>query len=238
MTGRLTISTTNFISLKMCVKRRQEIVKKKEVRKELLGYVAIKGGTGLEVTVKQLTPLFFSCQISNNEWWSVEKWIWRTGAGVLLTPILEPSLSCEKAHSSQMRKPLEWRRRKHPMQLHNDVKWSKEFSSASSYSENPFRQATNIFASCCWPFVEIIVGRYWLPPLAEKELIYSSLHHKSSRRRWSWSHNDVAPSKYTSNPTVFIDIFFFREHRSARNKKIVLPAAVPSMALLLEGIQQ
>ena len=71
----------------------------------------------------------------------------------------------QKAHSPKMRKPLEWRRREHPMQLQNDVKWSKEFSSASSYSVNTFRRSTNIFASCCWRFVEIIVGRYWLPPL-------------------------------------------------------------------------
>ena len=46
MTDMVTISTTKLISLKMFVKRRQESVKKEEVREELLGFVAIKGGTG------------------------------------------------------------------------------------------------------------------------------------------------------------------------------------------------
>ena len=35
--------------------------------------------------------------------------------------------------------------------------------------------------------------------------------------------------KNNSNPAVFIGIFFFREHRSDRNKKVLLPAAVPSL---------
>ena len=73
-----------------------------------------------------------------------------------------------KAHSPKIRKPLEWRRREHPMQLHKYVEWSKEFSSASSSSVNTFRQATNIFASCSCSLVRIRVGRPWLAPSGEQ----------------------------------------------------------------------
>ena len=112
----------------------------------------------LVVAVKRWPPLLFSCQsccwrtlllLHNNGWWSFQKWIWRTGPGVLSTPILEPSLLCE-CWMIERRTAIQ------------------PFSSASSSSVNTFRQATNIFASCSCSFVGIRVARPWLAPSPEQ----------------------------------------------------------------------
>ena len=100
------------------------------------------------------------------------------------------------------------------------------FSSASSSSVNTFRQATNIFASCCCPFVGKFFGRHrhWR---RNNRLIYSSLveyfccgtvtvaadvtinHVEADDLGHAMMLNDP---KYNSSPAVFIGIVFFREH--------------------------
>ena len=122
--------------------------------------------------VKRWTPLLFSCQISNNEWRSVQKgyvkqeqecfWplFWSHHYRANGTVTSKRKLLVQAARTSDGTPQWCW-----TIQRITSI---QPFSSASSSSVNTFRQATNIFASCSCSFVGIRVARPWLAPSPEQ----------------------------------------------------------------------
>ena len=86
----------------------------------MLGYVAIKGGTGGDGETMDSFILLLSNQ--QQRVMKRPKMDMANRSRSAFDPYSGAIVIVRKAHSPQMRKPLEWRRREHPIQLQNDVK--------------------------------------------------------------------------------------------------------------------
>lgn len=154
-----TVSTTNFMCLKTCVKRKHGSVKNKKSKRRTVGICSNQGRQWRWSWNDRLlySSLVKSATTKEQECFWPRFWSHHNRANGTVA-------SYEKAFSAGGAN-IRW----NSTMVLNDPKITaiQPFSSASSSSVNTFRQATNIFASCSCSFIRIRVGP-WLARSAEQ----------------------------------------------------------------------